>query len=103
MQLNQRCFLLDDEQSWFMDQHFMLYQFVPQYIEDGHEVVLRDCFCYERCIMQYSDTYYEKFPWKQTLIQQPLEGEAIYIGKGQIVFSKQVPGLFVSNFCHPYY
>ena len=32
-----------------------------------------------------------------------LEGEAAYIGKGQIVCSKRVPGSFEPKFCHPYY
>ena len=53
--------------------------------------------------MRNDHTYYKKFPWKQTLIQQPLEGAAVYIGKGKIVCSKRVPGRFMDEFCHPYY
>ena len=53
--------------------------------------------------MRDGDTYYKKFPWKQTLIEQPLEGAAVYIGKGQIVCSKRVPRGFEPEFCHPYY
>ena len=41
--------------------------------------------------MRNDDTYYKKFPWKQTLIQHPLEA-ATYIGKGRIVCGKQAPG-----------
>ena len=54
-------------------------------------------------IMRDCDTYYKKFPWKQTLIEQPLEGAAVYISKGQIVCSKRVPRGFEPEFCHPYY
>ena len=37
------------------------------------------------------------------MIQQPLEGTATYIGKGQTVCSKRVPGRFEPEFCHPYH
>ena len=50
--------------------------------------------------MRNDHTYYKKFPWKQTLIQQPLEGAAVHIGKGKghIVCSKRVPGPFEPDF-----
>ena len=52
--------------------------------------------------MQNDDSYYEKFPWKQTLIEQPLEGAAVYFGNGRIIFRKQVPGQFKDELCHLY-
>ena len=59
-----------------------------QDIKDGYKVILRYCYWYKRYIMRNGKTYFKKFPWKQTLIEQPLEGAAVYIGKGQIVCSK---------------
>ena len=53
--------------------------------------------------MRNGDTYYKKFLWKQTLMEQPLEGASMYTGKRQIVCSKQVPGRFEPDFCRPYY
>ena len=53
--------------------------------------------------MQNVKTYYKKFPWEQTLIEQPLDGSATYISKGQIVCSKRVPERFEPHSCHPYY
>ena len=92
-----------NEQSILMNQHLARFQFVLQDIRQGFRVILRDRFWFKRYIMRKGDTYYKKFPWKQTLIEQPLEGAAVYIGKGQIVCSKRVPGRFEPKFCHPYY
>ena len=63
-----------------MDEHFTLFQFVLHDIKDGHKVDLRDCCWYKRYIIQNDNTYYKKFPWKQTLIEKSLEGAAVYIG-----------------------
>ena len=92
-----------NERSILMDEHLTLFKYILQDIEKGNKVILRDCCWYKRYIIRNDDTYYEKFPWKQTLIEQPLEGTATYIGKGQIVCSKRVLGRFEPQFCHPYY
>ena len=75
-----------------MYDHLTFFQYVLQNIEKGYKVILRDCCWYKRYIMRDGDTFYNKFPWQQTLIEQLLEGAAVYIGKGQIVCSKRVPG-----------
>ena len=93
----------EDERSILMYEHLTFFQYVLHDIEAGYKVILRDRCWFKRYIMRDGDTYYKKFPWKQTLIEQPLEGAAVYIGKGEIVCSKRVPRGFEPEFCHPYY
>ena len=45
---------------------------------------LIDHYWHKRYIMRNDDAYYKKFPRKQTLIKQPLEGAATYFGKERI-------------------
>ena len=98
IQLNQQHFLLNDEESWFMDEHFTLFQFVLQDIKHGHKV--RDCCWYKKKSYKMAILVINSF---DGLIEQPLEGAAVYIGKGQNVYSRRVPWLFGSVFKHSYY
>ena len=81
----------NEQASILKYEHISLFDFVLQDIEEGHNIILINCYLHKKNTMQNDNTYYNKFPWKQTLIQQPLEGAATYIGKGRIVYSKRVP------------
>ena len=74
-------------------------------IEEGYKIILTDNDWYKRYYREIDDIFHLQFPWKCGQTLQPLEGAALYIGRGQIICSKQVPEIEENflNFCHPYY
>ena len=82
-----------------------MYKYARQDIEEGVKIILTDHNWYRRFYREIDDNYHLRFTRKQTLIEQPLEGAVIYIGRGQIVCSNQIPKVrdcFLHNH-HPYY
>ena len=69
-----------NEQPILRNAHLTLFQNVLQDIEDRIKVILTNYYWHKQYIVRNDATYYKNFPWKQTLIQQPLEGAATYIG-----------------------
>ena len=87
-----------------MKQHLHMYKYVLKDIEEGLKIILTDHDWHKRYYSEIDDVFHLQFPWKHDLIQQPLERVALYIGRGQIMCSKQVPKIEdnLLNFCHPY-
>ena len=88
-----------------MKEDLPVYEYVLQDIEDGLKIVLMDRNWHEPYYSEINDVYYLHFPWKRNWIQQPLEGAALYIGRGRIVCSKRVTEIEdnIYNLRHPYY
>ena len=67
--LGLRLGIQQDVRIILMYEHLRFSQYILHDIEAGYKVILRDHCRYKRYIMQNGDTYYKKFPWKQTLIE----------------------------------
>ena len=89
-----------------MYEHISLFDIILQDIEEVDWIILTDHDWQKQYTIRNDFTYYEKFPWKQALLEQQLEGSATYNGEGQTVCSNQVPKEpehFKDEFCHPCY
>ena len=65
-----------------------LIRYVLRDIKEGVKVILTNHYWYKRYMMAIDDNCFQRFTLKQDWIEQPLEGEATYIGKVQVVCSK---------------
>ena len=88
-----------------MKEHLPMYKYVLQDIEEGLKIILTDHDWHKPCYREIDDVFHLQFPWKRDWTQQPLEGAALYIGRGRIVCSKQVPQIEDNfyNLRHTYY
>ena len=88
-----------------MKDYLPMYKHVLQDIEQVLKIILTDRDWHKPCYWEINYVFHLQFPWKQDWIQQPLEGAALYVGRGRIVSSKRVSGernYFLHN-RHPYY
>ena len=97
--------IFEYEHYILMKEHLSMYKYVLKDIEEGHKIILTDPDWYKRYYSEIDDVYHLQFPWKRAWTSQPLEGAALYIGRGRIVCSKRVPQkenpFFISH--HLYY
>ena len=61
-----------------------MYKYVHKDIEEGHKIILTDYDWYKQYYKEIDDVYHLQFPWQRGWTSQPLEGAALYIGRGQI-------------------
>ena len=97
--------IFEYEHYILMKEHLPMYKHDLKDIEEGHKNVLIDPDWYKRCYSEIDNTFHLQFLWKRAWTSQPLEGAAVYIGRGQIICSKQVPEIEdnILNFCYPCY
>ena len=96
--------IFECERYILMKEHSVMYKYGLQDIEEGLKVILTDHDWHKQYYREIDNVSHLKFTWKRYQIQQPLEGAALYIGRGQIVCSKQVQrerDNFLQN--RPYY
>ena len=88
-----------------MKEHLLMYKYVLKDIEQGHKIVLTYRHRHKRYYSEIDNVFHLQFLWKRPWKKPSLEGAALYIGRGKIICSKQVPEVEDSllNFCHPYY
>ena len=86
--------MFEYERYILMKEHSKMYKYVLQDIEEGLKRILIDHDWHKQYYREIDNVHNLKFIWKQSWTQQPLEGgAALYIGRGRIVCSKQVPGV----------
>ena len=96
------------ERYILMREHLPKFKYVLKDIEDGVKIILTDRDWRKRySCRKANDVWSLEFQWKRGgWTQQPLEGAALYCGKGRIVCSKRVPEIMnklTNHLCHPYY
>ena len=83
--------IFENEHYILMKEHLPIFKNVLNDTEQGLKIILTDPDWHKQYYhIEIDDVYYLQFPWKRDWIQQPLEGAALYIGRGRIVCSKQV-------------
>ena len=82
-----------------------MYKYLLKDIEESLKIILTDHDWHKQYYREIDNVFFLQFPWKRDWTQQPLEGAAFYIGRGQIVCSNQVPEIDDNfyNLRHPYY
>ena len=97
--------IFEYERHILMAEHLPKFKYVLKDIEQGHKIILMDHDWYKRYNRKIDDVFHYQFPWKRKWKTPSLEGAALYIGRGNIICSRQVPEVkdTLLNFCHPYY
>ena len=85
--------ILEYEHFLLMKEHLLILKYVLKDIEDGVKIILTDHDWHKLYCCEIGDIFWLNFILKRNWIQQPLEGAALYIGREQIVYSKQVPAI----------
>ena len=81
------------------------YKYVLEDIKEGIKITLTDRDWHKPYYREINNVHYSQFPWKRDWIHQPLEGVALYLGRGRSVCSKRLTEIEDNfyNLCHPYY
>ena len=97
--------IFEYERHILMTEHLPRFQYVLKDIKEGLKIILTDPDWHKKYYREINDVFHLQFPWKCGQTLQPLEGAALYIGRGQIICSKQVPEIEdnILNFCYPCY
>ena len=77
-------------------------KYVLKDIEEGQKIILTNPDWYKQYYDEIDNVFHLQFPWKCAWTSQPLEGAALYIGRGQIICSKLIEENLL-KFCHQYY
>ena len=77
--------IFEYERYILMKEHFEMYKYILQDVEEGVKVILNDCHWHKRYCIKIDHDYFQWFTWKQGWTQQSLEVAATYIGKEKIV------------------
>ena len=97
--------IFEYERHILMTEHLPRYKYVLKDIKEGLKIILTDPDWHKKYYREIDDVFHYQFPWKALDWEhQPLEGAALYIGRGRIICSKRVPSQinsFISY--HPYY